>query len=207
MDFDLSVKSIKYIKVVYIDNNGSKHSVKANIKSSDETNMILCARAEQKLTMKTPQEVSLSIICDNGLYLAKSTIHTLRNTPPYVYFVLKTPDNIEYKQNREYFRVKMEVDAILHFQGTTLSCKTYDISANGVRVQLDQNIKLPSEVTIEILFYPKSIKTKANYVRRDSEDNIHKASFVFMNLPESKRDIISQRCIQKQLQDKRNSLL
>ena len=57
-----------------------------------------------------------------------------------------------------------------------------------------------------MLFRPKGVKAKARFVRYDEEDEVLKASFNFVGLPESVVDTISQLCIQKQLEYKRNSL-
>ena len=88
-----------------------------------------------------------------------------------------------------------------------IPAKIYDISANGIRLELDKDIKIPESVTLDIQLPPKSIKTSAKYIRTEDEDNILKASFFFINLPEASRDIISQKCIQKQLENKRNSII
>ena len=65
---------------------------------------------------------------------------------------------------------------------------------------------MPEEVTVDILFQPKSIKTRAQFVRYDEDDGILKASFHFKHLPESDMDVISKKCIQKQLEYKRTLL-
>ena len=122
---------------------------------------------------------------------------------PYIFFGIKTPLGLEYQQNREYFRVRMEEDVILTFDKTSVPCKVYDISANGVRVVLPKKLELPEEVTLDILFSPKNVKTKAKFIRTDNEDNIPKASFEFVGMSEADMDLISQKCIKKQLEYKR----
>ncbi len=207
MKFNLNLDSINYIKIVYKDSSGNPCYTKAAIKHMGEREIFACAKFENGLQIQTPQEVVISFICDNGLYRTNTTLKFIENEEPYTFFTLKTPLGLEYQQNREYFRVKMNEDAILNIQNNIIACKVHDISANGVRLILPEKITIPDEVFIDILFKPKNIKTKAKFIRLDEEDGILKASFQFINLPENEMDIISQKCIQKQLEYKRSSLM
>ena len=118
---------------------------------------------------------------------------------------MKTPVGIEYQQNREYFRVKMDEDAISSFDKETIPCKIHDISANGVRLILLRKVDIPEEVNLDLLFPEKELKIKSKFIRFDTEDNIPKVSFEFLGITDSERDFISQKCIQKQLEYKRSS--
>ena len=211
MKFNLSLNGRNYIKIVYKDNNDVTHCKKAAIKQMGEREIFACAKFEEECSIKTPQEVMLSFICDNGLYRTTTTLKFIEINEPYVFFALKTPQGLEYQQNREYFRVRLREDAILSFKengkNIILPCKTHDISANGVRLELERKIDTIEPVIIDLLFSPKSVKAKAELVRTDNDDGIYKASFHFLNLPEADVDIISQICIQKQLEYKRNSLM
>ena len=207
MKFNLNLENINYIKIVYNDSDGVGHYAKAAIKRLGEKEIFACMKYEKELRVPLPQEVSISFACDNALYSAKTTLKLVENEDPYVYFTLNTPQELEYQQNREYFRVKMEEDVLLSFAGTVMPCKIYDISANGIRLKLDKDIQIPENVMIDILFSSKNVKTKARFIRTDKEDGIIKASFTFVNISESSRDIISQKCIQKQLNDRRRALM
>lgn len=207
MKFNLEVENIKYLKIVYKDKNDVGHITKAAVKSVSEREIIACAKFEDGLNINTPQDVSLSFVCENGLYKAFSQLKYIENAAPYVLFAIKTPDEIEYRQSREYFRVKMDANVLLSFGNNSVSCKIYDISANGIRLKLNEEIEIPKRVKLDILFADKEVKTDAEYIRTDNEDGILKASFCYKNLAENIRDIISQKCIQKQLIDKRNALM
>lgn len=211
MKFNLNLDNINYIKIVYKDRNDSACCTKAAIKHIGEREIFACAKFEDGINIKTPQEVSLSFICDNGLYRTTTTLKYTEYRDPYVFFTLHTPIGLEYQQNREYFRVRMDEDALLSFKSGIksyiLPCKVHDISANGVRLELKEPISEPDEIVIDLLFKPRSIKTEAKFIRFDEEDGILKASFQFVNMPESDMDIISQKCIQKQLEYKRNTNL
>lgn len=203
----LDLNNIKYLKIIYRDDSSVSHCAKAAIRSITEHEIYASTKVETPLFIITPQEISLSIICEEGLYKANATLKFVEAEDLYVYFTIDVPKKMEYQQNREYFRVRMNGNATLRFSGNTIPAKIYDISANGIRLVLDKEIKIPEDVTLDILFASKTIKTGARYIRTDDEDGILKASFFFVNLPEASRDIISQKCIQKQLENKRHSLM
>lgn len=206
MKFNLNLSNINYIKLVYRDSNDAACCTKAAIKHMGEREILACAKFEDGLNIKTPQDVTLSFVCENGLYRTHTTLKYITNEEPYTFFALKVPEGLEYQQNREYFRVLMSEDALLCFGDRVIPSKTHDISANGVRLILPEKIDIPEDVVIDLLFRPKGVKAKAKFIRYDDEDEILKASFKFVGLPESEVDIISQLCIKKQLEDKRNSL-
>lgn len=204
MKFNLNLDNINYIKIVYKDKQNNACCTKAAIKNMSEREIFACAKFEDGLYLQTPQDISLSFVCDNGLYRTTTTLKYIENQAPFVFFSIKTPLGIEYQQNREYFRVRMEEDVILSFDKHSIPCKVHDISANGVRIILPQKIDIPEEVNLDILFQPKDIKTKAKFVRTDNEDNIFKASFEFVEMSGADMDLISQKCIKKQLEYKKS---
>lgn len=206
MSNSLNLENINYIKIMYKDSEELGHCAKAAIKSMNEREIFVCLKCEQELKVPVPQEVDISFACDNALYTARTTLKLVEEEDPYLFFTLLTPKNLEYKQNREYFRVQMTEDVILSFDDNIIPSKIYDISANGIKLVLDKNFNIPDDVSINILFSPQNVKVKAKYIRTDDEDNILKASFYFSDISEQDRDIISQRCIQKQLSDRRKSL-
>lgn len=206
MKFNLGLDNINYLKIIYKNTDNTTACTKAAIKRIGEKEIFACAKFEEGLYLNTPQEVSLSFVCINGLYRTNTTLKFIENEPPYIFFTLKTPEGFEYQQNREYFRIKMEENAILSYENTVLPCKTYDISASGVRLIIPENIENIDEVNIDLLFEPQNVRTKAKFIREDNEDGILKASFKFIDLPESSVDIISQKCIQKQLEYKRHNV-
>lgn len=211
MQFNLNIKNINYIKILYRDKNDKICCTKAAIKIMGEREIVACAKFDEDLYINTPQDIALSIVCENGLYRTTTQLKYIENSEPYVYFTLKTPSGLEYQQNREYFRVRMENRAILSFKQDedlkVIPCKVYDISASGVRLELSESIDYePEEANIEILFDPKPVSVKAKYVRYDEEDNIPKISFVYSDIPQNVMDIISQKCIQRQLEYKRSTL-
>ncbi len=205
MKFNLNLDNINYIKIVYKDKSDTVCCTKAAIKNMNERDIYACAKFENNLFLNTPQEVALSFVCENGLYRTSTTLKYIENDGSYTFFAMKTPVGIEYQQNREYFRVKMDEDAIISFGNETIPCKIHDISANGVRLILLRKVEIPEEADLDLLFAPKGIKTKAKFIRFDNEDNVPKVSFEFLGMTDSDRDFISQKCIQKQLEYKRSN--
>lgn len=203
MQFNLNLENINYVKIIYQDREGGACCVKAALRSLNEREIFACAKFEEGLSIETPQEVTISFICDNGLYRTTTTLKSIENAEPYVFFTLLTPQGIEYQQNREYFRVRMDDNAIVKFNDQTFACKMYDISANGVRLVLDKDLQIPEFVELDMLFADRSIKTKAKYIRTDNEDKIWKASFNFLNISDNDVDYISKKCIQIQLSNRR----
>ena len=133
MKFNLNLDNINYIKIVYKDKNDNACCTKAAIKNMSEREIYACAKFEDGLYIEFPQEISLSFVCDNGLYRTNTTLKYVENKNPFVFFYIKTPFGIEYQQNREYFRVRMDEDVIMTFNQTSVACKVHDISANGIR--------------------------------------------------------------------------
>ena len=206
MNFSLNLDNIKYVKIVYKDIENNAHLTKAAIRTINDRQIYVCAKQEIPLKVKTPQEVTLSFICENGLYRTKTELIYTEYKEPYTFFTIKTPQGIEYQQNREYFRVHMSEKATIFTSDTKISCYIYDISASGIRLNLDKKYDISEKVEIEIDFKDKAIRVKAKFVRFDIDGENIKAAFHFYSMPENIRDIIAQKCIQKQLQDKRNSL-
>jgi FKBP-type peptidyl-prolyl cis-trans isomerase len=90
--------------------DNSSITVRAAIKDINEREIIACTKYDASLEVKTQQEVVVSFISDDGIYRTKTNLKSFENDEPYTFFYLETPDNIEYHQNREYFRVPMVCD-------------------------------------------------------------------------------------------------
>ncbi len=211
MNFNLKTTDINYIKIIYKDNNGFLHMTKSAVKRIDTKEIFASAKFEEDWFIKTPQDVDVSFVCENGLYKAKTELKYTDKDEEFMNFALKIPDDVEYRQSREYFRVRLKEKVLLTFEENstvrTLECETHDISANGLCVILPFVIDFPEEVNLIIKLEKKDISVKAKFIRRDNEDNQLKASFNFEDLKERDMDYISQICIQKQIENRRNLLL
>ena len=211
MKFDLDIENINYIKILYKDRYNFTHCVKAAIKKLEEKYIFAGAKSEKPLSMEIPQEVSLSFICDNGLYKTKTKLNFVQfdEKDECIFFSLATPEEVEFQQNREYFRIQMQEKVVVSYkrddEEVEIPAYIYDISANGIKIVLSGMMKFPEEVFLEIYLPSKKIKTSAKYVRTDDEDGICKASFHFIDLPIQDLDYISRLCLIKQLEQRRNS--
>ena len=178
----------------------------------DDFEIMSCAKFDENLFIDTPQDVDISIACDNGLYKASSVLKYLEKEEPYIFFHIKTPEDFNYQQKREYFRVKINESALITYYTddnikTEIPCETFDLSGNGVKLIIDEKYDLPENICITLYLPRKTITTDAKYIRTDEEDKILKASFSFTNLQESDLDFISQICFQKQLETRRKALM
>ena len=211
MKFNLNTENINYVKITYKDNNDFAHCIKAAVRLITERELLACIKIEEIPDIKIPQEVSLGIACDNGLYKTKTILKKIEEDPPYLLFSMEKPDEMEYQQQREYFRVKLQEDVTIEFESdgkeVKYSALTYDISANGVRVELDKDFAFPKDVRVLLFFPQKTIDVNALYIRSDDEDQVKKASFRFNDISQSDLDYISQVCFQKQLEERRKNLM
>ena len=212
MKFDLNIENINYLKITYRDKDGFAHCVKAAVRLISVAEVLACIKYEEDLSIPAPQDVELGIACVNGFYMTKTKLKKLEKEPPYLLFSMSKPDEMDFQQNREFFRVKLQEDTTIIYyddneQEVELSAITYDISANGVRIELDKDIVFPENVKIKLFLPNRQIEVNAKYIRTDNDDNITKASFRFEDLASADLDYISQVCFQKQLEQRRKSLM
>ena len=210
MKFNLSAENINYVKMYYKDADGFSHCIKAVVRDINTREIKAGIKLSEKIFIKTPQDIELNIACDNGLYRAETTLINIQIDEPYEFFTIKLPENLEYKQNREFFRVKLNYDAKITYtkdREYNIASEIYDISANGVRLCPEHSVNVPKEVTLTLFLPKKNVVVDAKYIRTDNEDKIYKISFSYVNIKESDLDYISQICFQKQLEEKRKELL
>ena len=211
MKIDLTSANINYLKITYRDNDDFSHCIKAAVRYINDFEIVASAKFDEYPKIQTPQDVELGIACDNGLYKANTRLLNTTQDNSYTVFSLKIPEDIDFQQNREFFRVKLHEDANIAYEENgelkQVSAITYDISANGVRIELDNNFDFPETVKIVLFLAQKTIEAKAKYIRTDNEDNVIKASFRFENIAQSDLDYISQICLQKQLEERRKNLM
>ncbi|MBE7710774.1 MAG: hypothetical protein E7Z92_01400 [Cyanobacteria bacterium SIG31] len=211
MRFNFKVEDIKYVKILYKDHTDTPATVKGGIKRISEREILVCTKFIEELLLINPQEVVISFICSDGLYRTKTFLKSIENAEPYILLVLQTPQGMEYEQNREYFRVSVEYDCTCEIKDNEnikeLNGKTIDLSANGICAKFSTPFLSASEVNLKLYIENRVIELASRIVRNEiAEDNTFKASFAFTKVLDSDRDFISQICIKKQLEQKRNSL-
>ena len=210
MKFNLNLNDIKYVKILYRNELGNPSTTKAALKRANEHEFLACTKFNDKQNIETPQIITLSIICNDGLYRTKTELKKVENEEPYTFFVLAPPNGIEYQQNREYFRVAADFNCLFSAWSKdgeiNITAKTYDISANGISIISKENIAPVGDSDLFIVINGIEIKTRVRFVRSEQINEGFKHSFFFTNISNSDRDFISQICIKKQLEAKRNSI-
>jgi len=210
MKFNLDLNSVKYIKISYKDLDGNSCSTKAALKQINDRETMACRRFEDGLKIETPQEVTLSIVCTDGLYRTKTILKSVENDEPYTFFILETPSGIEYQQNREYFRVALNYECVYatssYYETKQMKVQTYDISANGVSLIFPIHEISVENAKLFLRINDKDIETKLKFVRSEKFDNGYKFSFMFSKISVHDQDYISQLCIKKQLEQRRRAI-
>ena len=208
---DINLENINYIKFTFTDKENIKHSLKAGIKYISDYEIHAVIKPEGKLFINTPQETKLDFICDNGKFETKSKLKYTKKQDEFLLLIFETPKDLVYKQDRGYFRVKLDNSAILTYEHNNeikrVPAKIHDISASGVRVDIKISVYIPDEVAINLLLDEKEVKTKAKFIRAETEHNAVSVAFQFTDLSEANQDYISKICIKKQLEEKRKNRL
>ena len=211
MKFNIDTENITYVKMFYKDENANSNFLKVLIKKITKDEIHSLVKLKKDIIINTPQDVELGIATENGIYKAVTVLKQTEYEYPFLYLVLKTPENMQYYQNREYFRVKLKENATISFQTENdiknVACETVDISANGVKCIIEKSIEFPEYVQMTLYFQNKNIKTNAKFIRIDEDGDFYEVSFSFIDLKETDLDFISQICIKKQIQEKRKMLL
>ena len=194
MKFEFKPEDIKYIKLYYQNLEDKNCSVKAAVRNFSGNEMMACTKVENGLYIKTPKTILKNVINDS----------------PYTFFFLLIPQDVDFQQNREYFRVEIALDCIYSYEMDdkfiNLNTKTIDISASGITVLVPSLDAVSKEAYLNISAAGKKIKTKVKYIRSEKMEGGYKVSFRYKDISEHDRDCISQICIQKQLADKRKLL-
>ena len=210
MRFNFNLEEIKYIKILLKDSEGKPHSLKSAIKRMNSREIIACTKFIDGLTILPHQDITLSIVCNDGLYRTITKLKSIEFAEPYMIFALETPEGMEYQQNREYFRVVAKYECIYSFRSgaemLNFNAHTIDISANGVSIFMPINSLPESDAVLTIRIDGKDVYTKARCVRSEKLADGYKLSFAYTLIDETERDIIAQACIRKQLEERRNSL-
>ena len=209
MKFNFNLDDIKYIKILYTNGHSGASTIKAAMKKITAHEITACAKYEEDFIVKTPQDITLSVVCNDGLYRTKTKLKSVETEAPYTFFYMEIPAGMEYQQNREYFRIPANYECAyyVNVDGETRSytTKTCDISANGVSFELAEPVYSEDDAEADIMIEEKLIHAKIKYIRNEKTNNGYKVSFRFAEISQADQDYISKICIQKQLEQKRNT--
>ncbi len=210
MKFNFNRASINYIQITYKLSDSTLCSCKTSLRDADDKTVILSCKFDDELKLTSNTEVVMDIVCNDGLYRAKTRLKYTTKESPYLYLFLENPSDIVYQQNREFFRVEevFECLCIIKENGELRQYKseTIDISANGVSLLFTSKIVVENPVNLILKINNKELRITARLVRTENYGKFYKISFTYTKILESDRDYISQYCIQKQLIERRNLL-
>ena len=84
MKFNLDLNNIKYIKIMFNEESGFR-SLKAAVKSINEREITANAKYEEDIEVKTPLEITLSVVCSDGLYCTRTVLKSFEKDEPYMF--------------------------------------------------------------------------------------------------------------------------
>lgn len=202
MQLNFNLESVNYLKVEYIENS-KPVTTKFAMKEKRE-NEFIAITSEMDITgIRTPQKVALSIVCPDGLYKTITELKDVENKDGNTYFVINNPITLDYQQNREYYRVLADYDCIYtvyHDDGAeSYNATTYDISAGGVSIIMEENIISTDECSILIFIPGGDLKSHLEFVRCEVFDKNFKLSFKFTDLSDRDYERLQKICVDRQL--------
>lgn len=203
MKLNFNLEDIECLKLDF-DNEEYHSSIKLALKEKRENDFLAIAPTHQKVAFDTPQKITLTFICHDGLYKTTTIVNDIYEEDGYKYFVINNPESLDYQQNREYYRILSKYDCIYTIDTgsgiESFNAVTYDISAGGVSIISSENIVPTRETSIVICMPERNLKAHIQFVRCEAygEDE-YKLSFFFVDLSDKDYKFLSDLCVQKQL--------
>ncbi len=212
MKYNFKLEEIKYAKILYEDSSGKTFTIKSVVKQLDNTGVSMYIKYDEKVLQNLDKQVvGLKFVCSDGLYSSKAKISKIESIPPYIVIKLENLDNIIHNQNREFFRVPVNIDCTCIRQNDNeiekISGEILDLSANGVKVVFNKVFRINGTESLSFFIENKELLLKLRYIRSSVVENKFIISFNFYKIDESTKNLISQFCIRKQLEEKRKHLI
>lgn len=202
MQLNFNMDSIKYLKLEYMD-GGVLTSNKFAFQEKTENEIVAVINEIDAGQIGTPQEVSLDIICSDGIYKTRAKLQKIKTENEYTYFIIENPDTLDYQQNRNYYRVLAEYDCIYTVYTDdgvqSYNAVTYDISTGGVSIIMEENIVSKEESSLAIMMPDGEIRSNLEFARCEVFEDNYKLSFKFTDLSERDAEKLSKICIKEQL--------
>ena len=211
MKFNLKLENIKYIKINCEDEKGNLITIKTVIKSITDSKIILLSKYSNTYANIAPQKIDANIICDDGVYSIKTQLKKVEHANPYIIYILDAVKEMDYQQNREFFRIPYvtECICITNIDGTFshYTGKTINISANGLNVAFPNHFVVHGNCKIIFKIENKKFELLSHYIRSENLNNEYNVSFSFIKIEEADREFLSQFCIKQQLEQRRKNLI
>jgi len=211
MKFNFDRARINYIQISYKLSDSTLCFCKVGLRTVDAKTVVVSGKIDNIFEMRKAQDLTMDIVCADGLYRAKTKLKSIKEDHPYTYLFLENPDEVIYQQNREFFRIEADYPCLSVSEDDEgniqqYNTETINLSANGISLLFNQKLLTKTFVNLVLYINEKEINIKARLVRNEKYKNLYKTSFSFVRISESDRDYISQICIQKQIIERRKLL-
>ena len=201
MKLNFNLEDISYLKLDFENSNWG--TLKLALKEKRENEFVAVSPKQEGLVIETPQKISLSFVCSDGLYKTSSILNEVYEKDDFIYFIIKNPETLDYQQNREYYRILLDYDCIYTMETDdgieSFNAVTYDISAGGVSIITSEK-RIPTHETSIVIFMPeRDLKSHLKFVRCETYNDDYKLSFIFTDLSEKDYEMLSALCVNKQI--------
>ena len=199
MQLNFNIDNIRYVELEYIK-GGLEVKQQLTFKEENDTNLIIVGSEIDTTNIITPQVVKVSFICNNGLFKTTTTLKNIETIGNNSIFVLDNPKTIDYHQNRENTRVFVAFDCIYTVDtpngSEAYNATTYDLSASGVSIILQENLITLNEASIVIFMPGGEVKSHIDFTRCERyEEDSFKISFKFNDIAEKDYERIKEFCL------------
>jgi len=203
MQLSFNLEDISYLRLEYKDESGESKIIQLAVKEKRENEFIAIADSEGLSYIDTPQKISLDFIAHDGLYKTTTMLKEVKPEGSYTYFIIENPASLDYQQNREYYRILADYDCIYTVDNgidvESYNAVTYDISAGGISIIVDENVISQEEMSIVICMPDRDVKSHLKFIRCEMHEDKYKLSFEFTDLSERDYEMLSNLCVMKQL--------
>ena len=203
MRLNFNLENIKYLKLEYQTSEKKSAVLKLALREKLENEFIAITKGKNIPNMSLPAPVKIGFVCHDGLYITESRVDKIETIDGSTLFYILNPRTLDYQQNRYYYRIIKEMDCIytvVDENGTnSYSAVTYDISAGGVSILLQENPISKGECSIVIMHEGHDIKAYLEFVRCEIFEDMYKLSFMFTDIDEQDRKRLLDLCVNNQL--------
>lgn len=218
VDFYNQFKDFKSFEVIFTDDNKILQKLFCNIKRIENDKIILSANNEKNKNVfaNIGNELKLHIYTDNGIYSMTSKVINFERTSTNTEYTITYPTNSKHSQRREYLRadimVEFEMKIIKDDPASTetiISGATKNICGKGMSFVANAPMPSYKSISLTLNFEDKTVKTTADlvYLKQIVVENrpkfIH--AFTFTKISQKNVDFIIQKCLQFQLDFKKNT--
>ncbi len=145
---------------------------------------------------ETGESVELFAMTSKGQLYFETLIKEINNDILTIWF----PISYKYLQRREYSRIKTEQNTELTFNDNKINAVILDISAGGLKLKTDVQLKLLNEYSITVNIDNKLIDTVFEPIRTEASQDGFISSGRFKNLNNYDRINLVQYCFIKQIE-------